>query len=131
MMILRIDHVHIHSSDVKKTVEFFEKMLDGKLVMDKVTDDNFRIIRVKVGDVHVNIFPRPPGVPDPKPENASIHYFAFRVDNFDDVVDKLKKRGARFVRGPLIQTAGSGKSKVAYIAGPDNVTIEIIETTMY
>lgn len=127
-MKLQIDHVHIQSSDVKKTIAFFEKMLEGKLAMDTTFDD-FRLIRMKVGDVHVNIFARPPSIPDPKPENASIHHFAFKVDNFEKAISELKKRGAKFIHGP--QTQAGGKSKVAYVAGPDNVIVEIIETTLY
>lgn len=122
-----MDHVHIHSSNVKKTISYYERMFDGHLVLDTMVGD-LHLIRMKIGDVHVNIFERSPGIPDPKPENSPIHHFAFRVNNFEKAVEELRRKGAEFVVGP--KTIG-GKTKLVYIRGPDNVLIEVLETTAY
>lgn len=126
-MDLKIDHIHIHSSDVKRTISFYERMFDGKLVLDTMVGD-LHLIRVKVGDGYINIFERAPGVTNPKPEDSPIHHFAFRVEKFDEVIEELQKRGADFAVGPRNI---AGITKMAYIRAPDNVFVEVLETTAY
>lgn len=127
MLDLKMDHVHIHSSDVKKTIAYYKRMFDGTLTLNTMIGD-LHLIRMKIGDGYVNIFERPPGTPDPKPENSPIHHFAFRVRNFEAAIDELRKKGAEFAVGP--KSIG-GKTKLVYVRAPDNVLIEVLETSAY
>jgi len=57
---------------------------------------------------------------------VGLDHFGLRVDNMDDAVAELKRRGASFKMEPRIIRPGV---RIAFIEAPDNVRIELLERT--
>ena len=55
-----------------------------------------------------------------------LDHFGLRVDNMDEAVAELKRRGAHFKMEPRTIRPGV---KIAFIEAPDNVRIELLERT--
>ena len=93
------DHVHLQTNDLDATVAWFERMFDarrlwiGEFKGTKITHLGFH-------GTFVNVFHRPPTNRDVTPEDAIIHHFAMRPDDYDAAIADLKRRGARFHTEP-------------------------------
>lgn len=117
------DHVHLQTTDLDATVSWFERMFDAR----RLWSGEFRgtmITRLGFHGTFVNIFHRAPTMPKVTPEDAVIHHFALRPDNFDEAIADLERRGARFHIEPV---ATGPYLRLAFIEGPDSLRIEIIE----
>ena len=93
------DHVHLQSTDLDATVSWFERMFDAR----KLWIGEFKGTKITHLGFHgtfVNVFHRPPTNPDVTPEDAVIHHFAMRPDDFDAAIADLKARGADFHTEP-------------------------------
>jgi len=120
---IEFEHVHLNCSDVGETVRYFEEIFEGKfLTRWKVGE--LEISRMAVGGTHVNLYTRPPSVPNPDPAAAVIDHIAFKVDDLEQFAGELRAKAITFVREP---TAVGDEMKIAFIKGPDNLLIEIYE----
>jgi len=121
----RIDHVHVHASDPARTIAFFEKYFEGKVVGEDHVVAGRKITSMSIGsEGKVNILHIPPSVSDPDPDAAAIDHFAIEVDNIEELVQQLQADGYTF-RIPLSE--GGEGAKIAFVLGPDNVYIEIAQ----
>ena len=120
-MTLSFDHVHLQSSDPEATIAFFKQMFDATVVWQHVFNGT-ELTRLKVCGTHVNLFTRAPKVANPDPDDATIHHFCFRTDEFDAAIAELRRRGANFA----VEPASAGNMRMAFISGPDNVRVEIL-----
>ena len=118
---LSFDHVHLQSSQPEATIAFFETMFGAKVVWTHDFSIT-RMTRLAVLDLHINLFWRAPKVAAPDPDDATIHHFCLRTEEFDATIADLHSRGANFVGEP----AEVGNMRVAFISGPDNLRIEIL-----
>ena len=120
----RIDHVHVHASDAARTITFFEKYFEGKVV-GEFESVGRKITSMSIGgEGKVNILHIPPTVSEPDPDAAAIDHFAIEVDNIEELVQQLQADGYTF-RIPLGE--GGEGAKIAFVLGPDNVYIEIAQ----
>ena len=55
----RLDHAHLFSSDIEKTVEFFTTMFGGTVVYDTELVGQ-RNVRVDIGGGAVHVYEQPP-----------------------------------------------------------------------
>ena len=121
---IRMDHVHIHASDAAKSIAFFEKYLDGKVV-GEFESVGRKITSMSIGsEGKVNILHIPPSVSEPDPDDAAIDHFAVQVDNIEELVGKLEADGYKF---RIALSDGAEGAKVAFVLGPDNVYIELFQ----
>jgi catechol 2,3-dioxygenase-like lactoylglutathione lyase family enzyme len=119
-----IDHVHIHASDPRKTIEFFENFF-GAQVHQQFENLGRKITLMSLGDKSkLSILHIPPAVEKPNPEMASIDHIGIVVENIEELVHQLKEEGFPF---PVDLTQSSTGSKIAFCLGPDNVYLELIE----
>ena len=56
--------------------------------------------------------------------DAYVDHFGLRVDDMDDAVAELKRRGAQFTLEPRTIRPGV---RIAFVQAPDNVRIELLE----
>ena len=61
------------------------------------------------------------------PRGRTIDHFALSVDNLDATLERLKQDGVKITQPP--RTILGGKLKSAFVEGPDNVSIEVVEGT--
>lgn len=142
MTIDQMDHVGIVVDDLADAVAFFaalglelvgEATVQGRTVDRVVGLEGVRsdIAMMQTPDGHARLeltkFHTPSGPDGDRraPANAlGIRHVTFAVDAIDDVVDRLRARGAELV-GELEQYENS--YRLCYIRGPEGIIIELAE----
>jgi catechol 2,3-dioxygenase-like lactoylglutathione lyase family enzyme len=142
MALKRMDNIGIVVEEMAPMVEFFRELgleLEGQGVIEgewagRVTglgDQCVEVAMMRMPDGHGRIelsrFLRPPIAADHRnaPVNA-LGYLRvmFTVDDVDDTLERLRKRGARLV-GEVVQY--SDAYRLCYIRGPEDILIGLAE----
>jgi lactoylglutathione lyase len=119
------DHMHLRSPDPEATAAFYERMF-GAQILRSMQDGRPRI-DLKVGGVDVFIMAVAPGSnvnPAPVSPHQGLDHFGLRVNGIDAVVADLKAKGAHFTMEPTTVRPGL---RVAFLRGPDEVSIELLD----
>src|SRR5687768_18388349 len=142
MSVKRLDNVGIVVEDITAAIEFFEELgleLEGRATVEgewagRVTglgDQHVEIAMMRTPDGHSRLelsrFHRPPVVADHRnaPVNA-LGYLRvmFTVDDIDDTLERLRKRGAQLV-GEVVQYEDA--YRLCYIRGPEGLLIGLAQ----
>ncbi len=117
-MRINLDHIHIFSSNLSATVDFFQKMLGATLIWDEVAA-GVRNVRLGLGNAFVHLYDQPPKVP----RGGAMHHLGIETDDLDGLVARMKANGHEF-RNTIRE-----QSKFRYVmtAGPDDLLIELFE----
>lgn len=124
----RYDHMHLRSRDVKKTAEYYHRMFDAKIVPSVQSDGKPRT-DLDLNGLTIFIAPVSPeaAVPSaPMEPYVGLDHFGLRVEDMDEAVAELKRRGASFIMEARTIRPGV---KIAFVQAPDNVRIELLERT--
>jgi len=121
-----INHIHLKSSDPKKSADWWVKAFNFEIESDSVRDIGDRFIRCKSeGGLTVNISSERTDEVLGKGD-ATAHYglehFGLDSENLEADIARLEKLGAKLVDGPR----GDGP-RICFIACPDDVRIELIQ----
>lgn len=122
----RYDHMHLRSRDVKTTAEYYQRMFDARIV-ESVQSDGKPRTDLDLNGLTIFIAPVPPdaAIPSaPTTPYVGLDHFGLRVDDMDDAVAELKRRGADFMMEPRAIRPGV---RIAFVQAPDNVRIELLE----
>ncbi len=124
-MITGLDHIHIMSANPEVMVQYFEKMLDGR-VISRIDSRGFPLIRLDVHGVPVAVLGTDPksGQLVPGKGSKGLDHFGFKVKNLDPTAEELKKKGVKFTVEPTVTPWGI---KIAFIEGPEGIRIELVE----
>jgi catechol 2,3-dioxygenase-like lactoylglutathione lyase family enzyme len=120
------DHIHLRSRDPLATAQWYQRMLDAR-VIESVQSDGAPRVDLDLNGLTVFIARVAPDAaieeapPDP---HLGLDHFGLRVDNLDDAAAELKRRGATFAVEPRTIRPGV---KIAFLQCPDNVRIELLE----
>ena len=118
-------HVHLRCEDLEATVDFYTKMFDGK-VLERVEVRGMPIVRMDVAGEKLFLSPRF-GDMEVEPTSGrprwGVYQLALGVEDIDAAVAELKSKGAE-----LEDLKPSGLP-IAFFKAPDNVQIELIETS--
>lgn len=116
------DHIHLMSPDVAKTAEFYEKNFNAVRVYLRelppgrwsasLTLDGSRML---ISQSTQAISAEPTG---------GLEHFGIKTDDIESAVRDLKAKGVKF-RGDIMEIRQG--VKIAYLWGPDNVLIELLE----
>ena len=119
------DHIHVHCTNLDETARWFIDGL-GAEVVDRPESRGVPSVRLKVGGANVYL--------RPKRDNETLvgrgeeiygaDHFGLRVEDVDATVAELRKRGVRIHVEPW---DFSETSRIAFIIGPDNVRIELVQ----
>ncbi len=142
-MALRLDNVGIVVEDLAAAIEFFSELgleLEGRAFAEgewagRVTglgDQRVEVAMMRTSDGHGRLelsrFLVPQVVADHRnaPVNA-LGYLRvmFAVDDIDDTVDRLVKRGAQFVGDGVVQYENA--YRLCYIRGPEGILIGLAQ----
>ena len=143
MALKRMDNMGIVVEDLEGTVEFLRELgleLEGRAIVNgewagRVTglgDQRVEIAMMRTPDGHGRLelsrFLEPPVVADHRnaPVNA-LGYLRvmFAVDNIDETLARLTKRGAQLVSSEVVQYEDA--YRLCYIRGPDGLLIGLAE----
>jgi catechol 2,3-dioxygenase-like lactoylglutathione lyase family enzyme len=138
-----MDNVGIVVEDLTATIEFFRELgleLEGRAMVEgewagRVTglgDQRVEIAMMRTPDGHSRLelsrFLAPPVVADHRnaPVNA-LGYLRvmFAVDDIDDTLARLRKRGAQLVSGEVVQYEDA--YRLCYIRGPEGLLIGLAQ----
>ena len=119
-------HVHVRCEDVEAAVAYYEKMLDGK-VTERVEVRGLPIVRMDIGGEKIFLSPKF-GDMEVEPTSGNprwgVYQLAFGVEDLDATLAEMEAKGAE------IEDAKPSGLPIAFVKGPDNVQIELIEGTV-
>jgi catechol 2,3-dioxygenase-like lactoylglutathione lyase family enzyme len=142
MALKRMDNVGIVVDDLAATIDFFRELgldLEGRAMVEgewagRVTgldDQRVEIAMMRTPDGHGRLelsrFLTPPAVADHRnaPVNALGYLrIMFAVDDIDDTLERLRKRGAQLV-GEVVQYTNT--YRLCYIRGPEGLLIGLAQ----
>jgi lactoylglutathione lyase len=119
------DHIHLRSPNPEATAAFYERMFGAEVI--RTMQQGKPRIDLKVGGVNVFILPVVPGDktnPPPTSPYQGLDHFGLSVTGIDAVVADLKAKGAEFTMEPNNIRPGI---RIAFLRGPDGVSIELLE----
>ena len=120
------DHIHIRSKNPMGIAQYFRKMFDARII-ESVQSDGQPRIDLDINGLAVFIARVPPEAdmpPSPRDPHLGLDHFGFRVDNLDEAVADLRRRGAEFAVEPYTIRPGV---RIAFVRAPDDVRIELLE----
>jgi lactoylglutathione lyase len=127
--VYRINHIHLKSPDPGKSVEWWVKAFNFKVTSDEVRPFGDRFIRCQSedGGMNVNISGARSGETlgngDANPHHG-LEHFGFDSTDIEADIKRLEGLGATLMEGPIRMANGV---QIAFIKGPDDVRIELIQ----
>jgi catechol 2,3-dioxygenase-like lactoylglutathione lyase family enzyme len=118
-------HIHLRSPDPEATARWYEAHLDAEVIRSTV--EGKPRIDLKLGGANVFIAPVAAGDgvnPPPATPHQGLDHFGLTVSGIDAIVDALKADGVEVTRGPITIRA---KTRVAFLRGPEGVSIELLD----
>ena len=127
MASVTFDHIHLRSPDPEQTAAFYERMF-GAEVLRSMQQGKPRV-DLDLGGQKIFIAPvmndgktaDPPTSP-----YQGLDHIGLSVKGIDAMVAELKAKGAEFTMEPTTVRPGV---RIAFLRGPQSVTIELLERT--
>ncbi len=124
-----INHVHIRSANPPESAAWYAEHFGARLVSQREVMPGTITISMDMGSpVRLNISSQAPGSSDEKAaaelNRLGLEHFGFDVEDIASDLARLEDAGVRIVL-PLTEVPGG--AKLAYIEGPDDVLIELVQ----
>ena len=119
---LGFHHVHLSAADPDATLAWYRDVLGGEAASLKG-----RIDGVRFDGVWFLVSEHATGTPAPSADR-SIDHIGFMVADLDGAAGDLRAQGVRFTEEPGVPDGGRTSAMRAFLAGPDNVRIAVVET---
>ena len=125
-----INHVHIRSTDPLASAAWYEEHFNARIVSNREVMPGTITVSMEVaGPVRLNISSQPTGSSSEriaaKLNRLGLEHFGFGVEDLHAELARLERAGVRIVL-PLTKVAGG--ARLAYIEGPDDVLIELVQS---
>jgi catechol 2,3-dioxygenase-like lactoylglutathione lyase family enzyme len=121
------DHIHLRTPDPEGTAAFYEKMFGAEILRSTV--EGKPRIDIMLGGANIFVAPVAPGsdvAEPPVTPYQGLDHFGLTVSGIDDLATELKAKGAEFTMEPTTIRPGT---RIAFIRGPQGVSIELVERT--
>ena len=124
-----INHVHIRSADPSASAAWYAEHFGARKLFEREVMPGTITIGMEVGGpVRLNISSQAPGSPDDRAvaelNRLGLEHFGFATEDLQDDLNRLSAAGVRVVL-PLTEVTGG--TRLAYIEGPDDVLIELVQ----
>lgn len=145
MRVLGVDHVSVTTADLDRSVQFYHDLLGIPVHGTGVEESpsvaaivgvgraRFRYADLDLGHGHILELLQYLS-PEGKPHRANVYdpgsgHIAFRVDDLEAVLARLKKAGVEARSKPVLleEPAWWSGARVVYLTDPDGVTVELVE----
>ncbi len=128
-MAYAIYHVHIRSLDPHASAAWYVQHFGAKIVSEREVMPGTITIGMEVGGpVRLNVSSKPEGSSDERAvaelNRLGLEHFGFDVEDLETELARLKRADIRIVL-PLTEVVGG--TRLAYIQGPDDVLIELVQ----
>lgn len=131
-MIEKIDHIGIAVRSIEKATELFSNLLGLKVTgEERVEGQKVKVAFLPLGDSELELLestePEGPIARFIEKKGEGIQHIAFRVDNIEKTLEKLKKEGVRLIDEK--PRYGAGGAKIAFLHPKDTngILIELSE----
>ncbi len=127
MSAFQFDHIHLRSPDPEATAAYYERMFGAKIIRSEQMGQPR--IDMNVGGCNVFIAKVNPDdcvAEPPTSPYKGLDHIGLKVDGIDGVADDLKAKGAEFTMEPTTIRPGV---RIAFVRGPEGVSIELLERT--
>ncbi len=127
----RINHVHIRAADPHSTAAWYQEHFNARQVSEREVMPNTITIGMEMGgQCRLNVSSKPPGSSDQRGtaelNRLGLEHFGFDVTDLRAELERLEAAGIRIV---LPYTETPTGTRLAYIEGPDDVLIELVQAT--
>jgi glyoxylase I family protein len=126
-MINRVHHIAILCSNYEKSKVFYTNILGLEIIRETYREErrSYKLDLALNGNYFLELFSFPDSPPrQTKPEATGLRHIAFEVDNIDDTIQALTKKG--IVSEP-IRTDEITNKRFTFIFDPDRLPIELYE----
>ena len=127
MLFDSIDHIAIISSDYKKAKDFYVDKLGFKVKreMERKDRDDFIITLEAPNGILIELFiEKNPPRRVTRPEAAGLRHLAFRVQDIEESVEKLNKKG---IETEEIRIDPQNGKRMTFFMDPDGLPLELHE----
>jgi len=131
-MIEKIDHIGIAVRSIEKTSELFSNILGLKVAGEEIVEEQkVKVAFLPLGDSELELLestsPEGPIARFIEKKGEGIQHIAFRVDNIEKALEKLKKEGVRLVDEKPRYGAGGAKIAFLHPKSTNGILIELSE----
>jgi glyoxylase I family protein len=127
MNLKKVHHVAIICSDFAKSKKFYVDILGLKVAREvyRQERDSYKLDLEVGGAYQIELFsfPTPPERPS-YPEAAGLRHLAFEVDDIEEAVEELKRKGIHVESIRLDEFTGK---KFTFFSDPDGLPLELCE----
>ena len=131
-MIEKIDHIGIAVKSVKETSELLSNILGLKVAGEEIVEEQkVKVAFLPLGDSELELLestsPEGPIARFIEKKGEGIQHIAFKVDNIEKTLEKLKKEGVRLIDEK--PRYGAGGAKIAFIhpKSTNGILVELCE----
>jgi catechol 2,3-dioxygenase-like lactoylglutathione lyase family enzyme len=120
------DHIHLRTRDPKGMADYFHRVFDAK-ILESVQSDGTPRVDLDIDGLIVFIAPVAADAQiqaEPREPHLGLDHFGFRVEDVDETVAELKRRGADIVNEPRTIRPGV---RIAFVRAPEDVRIELLQ----
>lgn len=118
-----LDHIHIYCSDIVETERWFVDKMGAELLLNR-TLNGVPVADLSIGGTYLCLFAGSENASTPETEHLGEEHFGLRVKDLEASAAELKRRGVHFSVEPAEARPGV---KFAYVTGPDNMRIELVQ----
>jgi methylmalonyl-CoA/ethylmalonyl-CoA epimerase len=131
-MVEKIDHIGIAVKSIKKTSELLSNILGLKVTGEEIVEEQkVKVAFLPLGDSELELLestsPEGPIARFIKKKGEGIQHIAFRVDNIEKALEKLKKEGVRLIDEKPRHGAGGAKIAFLHPRDTNGIFIELSE----
>ncbi len=119
---LGFHHIHLSATDPDATLAWYRDVLGGEPAMLKD-----RLDGVLFDETLFLVSAHPEGPPPAGTQQRAIDHLGFVVPDLDAEAPNLRRHGVRFQEQPVVPENARTSAKRAFIFGPDNVRIAMVE----
>ena len=131
-MIEKIDHIGIAVKSVKETSELLSNILGLKVAGEEIVEEQkVKVVFLPLGDSELELLestsPEGPIARFIEKKGEGIQHIAFRVNNIEEVLEKLKKEGVRLIDEKPRYGAGGAKIAFLHPKSTNGILVELCE----
>jgi len=131
-MVEKIDHIGIAVRNIEKTSKLLSNILGLKVVGEEIVEEQkVKVAFLPLGDSELELLestsPEGPIARFIEKKGEGIQHIAFRVNNIEEVLEKLKKEGVRLIDEKPRYGAGGAKMAFLHPKSTNGILVELCE----
>ncbi len=124
MTVTKLLHTRMRVSDLDQTIRFYQTVLGLEVIERKTSPRGSQLAFLRVPNseelIELTSFP----ASGPVRVQEDLVHLAFQVDNLDETIAELNRKGIPITDGPTQTSSGS---RFVFIDAPDGYEIELIQ----